>query len=818
MSEGLLHIDPQGRITNANPAAARLLGYTDAQLGQLSYFEINPHYSLLGWKKFWKQLATGTSRERLATEFVNADGKLFSVKGQVGYFAQEKICLVVFSSVEAGRREADLLAAVQRDGQIGSWEYNLTTGQVFVSAPIRHWLGWSPERDFYPAAEIGVLLAAQLTGAGPTLGTRDLAQLRTSAKSRELEISLQAIGGRARDYLLRAQSVENELEVYKIFGTLRPATRATATGSDTPLRFVLDQASEGVLTVNHATQEIVYANLRAAHLTAYHRPELSNLLLPHLLPAAAALLDELPEKNYLELDTEAVRQDGTLFPIRLRLHHQAGEVPQALIFLNDLQREQADDEVRQLQATTLDTVQEWVLWLDAHHRIVQLNAAARRKLSRLTSRELTGLPLPELLPDLELPSLAQVRNRQLDARSGSAVDYVYTDPGGTERTLQIRFAHVAAATRHFLGVLVQDVTADRNNKRRLQQAKRRVDELRAQLESENEALKERIETEHATGSIVTISPKYRRVLGQVGQVAGTDATVLITGETGTGKELLAQSIHDFSNRSSRPLVSVNCAALPESLIESELFGHEKGAFTGAFTQKKGKFEVANTGTIFLDEIGELPLDMQAKLLRALQEGEIQRIGSNEVIRVDVRVVAATNRNLERMIGEGTFREDLYYRLNVFPIHNLPLRERPEDIPVLVKHFTRIYADKMGRAISDISQRDLEKLAAYNFPGNVRELINLVERAVITSTTTTLNLGASLRALRRTGRPAGSLHLDEGAPLLSLDEMQRRYISEALKRSKGKVTGPGGAAEMLDVNGRTLMSRMQKLGINRNDFT
>ncbi|MEM9259095.1 MAG: sigma-54 dependent transcriptional regulator, partial [Bacteroidota bacterium] len=504
----------------------------------------------------------------------------------------------------------------------------------------------------------------------------------------------------------------------------------------------------------------------------------------------------------------------------VRAYHFAveGEEPQAILLLNDLVAEQREDEHRKLHTTTLEALQEWVIWLDDNQKIVLLNTAARRKLSRISSRELKGLRLQELLPDLELPPLAQIRQEQLDDRPRGALDYVYTDPSGTERTLQIRFLHVAAATRHFLSVLCRDVTTERNNKRRLQQAKRRVDELKAQLETENEVLKERIETVDAAGPIVTVSRKYQQILAQIGQVAGTDATVLITGETGTGKELLAQSIHSFSNRSSRSLVSVNCAALPENLIESELFGHERGAFTGAFAQKKGKFEVANGGTIFLDEIGELPLDMQAKLLRALQEGEIQRIGSNVQIKVDLRVVAATNRNLERMIKEGKFREDLYYRLNVFPIHNLPLRERPEDIPVLVNQFARIYADKMGRTISDINPRDLEKLVAYDFPGNVRELINLVERAVITSTTTTLNLGASLRALRRTERSEGTLSLEDGKPLLSFEEMQRQYIIAALERSKGKVTGAGGAAEMLDVNGRTLMSKMHKLGINRNDYT
>ncbi|MBC6995481.1 sigma 54-interacting transcriptional regulator [Neolewinella lacunae] len=830
LAEGVVWIDQAGKIRGGNTVAAQLLGYDLARLAELSYFEINPHFSLMGWKKFWAQLPD-PGRERLETEFVNAAGKLFSVRGWVSFDDFQdanRLCLVVFSSTEAGRREADLLEAVQRDGEVGGWEYNLSTGQVYLAANVRRWLGWSPERDFYPAAEFLAKITPQVSAAHLREAQSTYQRSLASAKPFEQALTLADAQGESKNYWLRGNSVENELEVYKLYGTLRPEQQHRANpipvGEAGVWTASLDHSLDAVYWVDLPTESIVFANARACEQTGFSRRELQSQNLAALveeaaLPALKSALRALPTQPYQELRLSTLRKDGGTSPIQANLHlHRSEDGKElAIVVAHDVSRNQEDAEFRALQSATLDMLQEWVVWLDKDGQIVWLNTAARRKLSRLTSRELTGLSLQELLPDLEVPSLGQVRQDRLEARLQAATDYVYTDPGGTERTLQVHFEPVAAETRLFLCVLCRDVTQEHNNKRRLTQAKKRVDELRAQLESENEVLKAEIETVHAAGPILTVSKKYQRILGQIGQVAGTDATVLITGETGTGKELLAQSIHNFSSRGSRRMVSVNCAALPENLIESELFGHERGAFTGAFAQKKGKFELANGGTLFLDEIGEMPLDMQAKLLRALQEGEIQRIGSNEVISVDVRVVAATNRNLERMIKEGRFREDLYYRLNVFPIHNLPLRERREDIPVLVNHFTRQYAEKMGRTITQINQRDLNELVAYDFPGNVRELINLVERAVITANGSTLNLGASLRALRRTDRSEEGIGFSGTDALVPFEEMQRRYIIEALRRCKGKITGPGGAAELLDVNGRTLMSKMNKLGISRNDF-
>jgi formate hydrogenlyase transcriptional activator len=324
--------------------------------------------------------------------------------------------------------------------------------------------------------------------------------------------------------------------------------------------------------------------------------------------------------------------------------------------------------------------------------------------------------------------------------------------------------------------------------------------LKERAEAENVYLAEEIQTERGFEEIVGHTPALRRVLGRIEQVAATDSTVLVLGETGTGKELIARAIHNHSRRRERSLVSVNCGAISAGLVESELFGHERGAFTGALSRKIGRFELADGGTIFLDEIGDLPLDLQVKLLRVLQEGEIERVGGTQPIRVNVRVIAATHRDLEAAVQEGRFRADLYYRLNVFPLHVPPLRERREDIPVLVRHFVLKYAARMGKPIEHIPRKTLEALTAYDWPGNVRELANIVERSVIVSQGQTLEVGDWL-----TSQPA--------APR-TLKENERDQILAALEATGWRVSGPAGAAVRLGLKPTTLEARMKKLGIVR----
>lgn len=339
----------------------------------------------------------------------------------------------------------------------------------------------------------------------------------------------------------------------------------------------------------------------------------------------------------------------------------------------------------------------------------------------------------------------------------------------------------------------------------LQNALSEVERLKNRLQAENIYLQDEIRLEHNFSDIICYGEPFKIVLQKVEQVAATDATVLILGESGTGKELLARAIHSISNRSKRPLVKVNCAALPASLIESELFGHEKGAFTGATSRKTGRFELADGGTIFLDEIGDLPIELQAKLLRVLQDGEFERLGSSATISVDVRVIAATNHELEKEVKINQFRPDLFYRLNVFPIKCPPLRERKEDIPLLVKHFIKKYGNRLGRKIESIPKNVIEQLSDYPWPGNVRELENIIERAVIISHGKNLVLGDWL--------PKLDLPEDDGS-LISLEDNERRHILAALEKTDWRVSGEKGAARILGINPKTLESRMKKLNISR----
>jgi formate hydrogenlyase transcriptional activator len=347
--------------------------------------------------------------------------------------------------------------------------------------------------------------------------------------------------------------------------------------------------------------------------------------------------------------------------------------------------------------------------------------------------------------------------------------------------------------------------AEAELKKRLAQ----IEELRGRLEAENVVLREEVRAAHGFDEIVGKSDALGRVLASVSQVAPTDATVLLLGETGTGKELLANAIHGRSSRRQHPLVKVNCAAVPPALIESEIFGHEKGAFTGAQALRIGRFELADRGTIFLDEIGDLSLELQGKLLRVLQEGEFERVGSSRTRKVDVRVIAATHRDLHRAIAEGRFREDLFYRLNVFPITVPPLRERREDIPLLAWAFIQRKQSEVGRRISSISRTDMERLVAYDWPGNVRELANVVERGLILSDGEALVLGTEFGQAAAVESLGAAPHPD-----LTLRHVERAHIEGVLVRCGWRVEGRGQAAEKLNLNPSTLRYRMRILGIRR----
>jgi formate hydrogenlyase transcriptional activator len=340
-----------------------------------------------------------------------------------------------------------------------------------------------------------------------------------------------------------------------------------------------------------------------------------------------------------------------------------------------------------------------------------------------------------------------------------------------------------------------------------------LEQERNRLQQQNLYLREEIKSEHDFDEIIGASTALRAVLAKVAQVAPTDSTVLVLGETGTGKELIARAVHNASKRKDRPLIKLNCAALPTGLVESELFGHEKGAFTGATDKRIGRFELADGGTIFLDEVGELPLDVQVKLLRVLQEREFERVGGTKTIRVDVRVIAATNRDLADSVGAGNFRRDLYYRLNVFPVELPPLRERIEDVPLLVHYFVGRYAAKSGRTITRVPPEAMQRLTTYPWPGNVREVENVVERAVILSEGPDLSVAPELlRVVPTASVPVVVPGATAGAT--ALEDVDRQHIVAVLKQTGWRIDGPRGAARLLNMHPSTLRSRMQKLGIRR----
>ncbi len=356
-----------------------------------------------------------------------------------------------------------------------------------------------------------------------------------------------------------------------------------------------------------------------------------------------------------------------------------------------------------------------------------------------------------------------------------------------------------------LGEIIVNALERSRGELELRERLEEIQKLKLQLEKENIYLREEVKKGQGFEKIIGKSDSLNYVLFRVKQVAPTDATVLILGETGTGKGLVAHAIHEMSNRRERPMITVNCAALPANLIESELFGREKGAFTGASTKQAGRFDVANGGTIFLDEIGEMPLELQAKLLRVLQDGEFERLGSSKTIKVDARVIASTSRDLKAEVRNKSFREDLYYRLNVFPISIPPLTKRTDDIPLLVNHFIGKYSRKFGRKFEAISKSTMKALQEYNWPGNVRELEHIIERAVITSQGSVLQLAEWLEhdsATTAEGR------FDD------LEAVERQHIIKVLEGTSWKIDGTGGAASVLKLHPSTLRFRIKKLGIRR----
>jgi formate hydrogenlyase transcriptional activator len=430
-----------------------------------------------------------------------------------------------------------------------------------------------------------------------------------------------------------------------------------------------------------------------------------------------------------------------------------------------------------------------VFVVDEEGRYVEILTAKEHLLYRPVEK-LKGQRIHDVFSPDAADRFLGLISQTLGSGRTEVLEYALEVPAG-ERWFEARTAviEVPCRDRNCVAIVARDIT-DR----------KRAEELETQVVY----LKEELKSDRNWGEMVGTSPSMQAVFKSIEMVAGTDSMVLLLGETGTGKELIARAVHSLSQRQNAVMMKVNCGALPAGLVESELFGHERGAFTGATQQKKGRFELAHRGTLFLDEVGELPPEAQVKLLRVLQEQEFERVGGAQTIRVDVRVIVATNRDLHQEVKEGRFRADLFYRLNIFPIQVPPLRERRGDIPQLTQHFMQKFSRRMGRLAERISQKALDRLVNYDWPGNVRELANVIERAVI------LCEGDVLHPMHICLAPVPSVTCNG---LLTLEEMERQHILKALGRTHGVLAGPNGAARILGLNRSTLWSRMKKLGIS-----
>ncbi len=521
------------------------------------------------------------------------------------------------------------------------------------------------------------------------------------------------------------------------------------------------------------------------------------------------LWQSLKSAKQLLLPTVHFKKDGTKMEVEISANYveYLGQ-EMCCSFVRDVTRRNKMEQRVKLTAKTFQQVGDIILWTQPEDgKLLYFNEAVEQQLG-YTEEEFYNLKSSDFVVNYNQKEQASYR-KTLAAKKEFLGECVLIRKDGTSMMVELKSSVVQYGDKNITCSIFRDISIRKKREEELQNLLSENLQLKEALEAENTYLNQELSLTHNFDDIISTSPKYAKVLAKIEEVAETEATVLITGETGTGKELLARAVHQLSNRSDRSLVKINCAALPENLIESELFGHEKGAFTGAVMRKIGRFELANHATLFLDEIGELPIELQPKLLRVLQEGEFTRLGSNKTLKTDVRIIAATNRDLPEMVKEGTFREDLYYRLNVFPIHNLPLRDRKEDIPLLVKYFLKKFNDRIGRKVSKVSARSLGKLTKYDYPGNIRELENIIERAVITSKSETLDLNQ--------WQPEKEPTTTKEDTFPTFEEMERQHIIEALKRANWKVSGEGGAATLLGLKGKTLDSKMRKLKIKRGDF-
>ncbi len=571
--------------------------------------------------------------------------------------------------------------------------------------------------------------------------------------------------------------------------------------------------------------KVRHANKAACQMLGYTYDELTSMTIFDVDPKAVSktfeqdYLISIRDKGKIEFEARHITKEGQEVPVDITVFHvPQGKEDLFCVFCFDIST------LKQLMEKAIESEDKIRAIFNNHFQLTGLlDTKGRLLMANQTALDLAGVKEENVLGTYfwKTPWFAHSKMLQekicLYIKKATQGDFVRTefslyDKDGNEIIVDHSFKPIKddGGDIRFIVPEARDITQIRNAEKDLKHAYDELEKLKDSLRDENIYLKEELRGNQKRTNLVGESPAFKNVLFQIEQVAETNTTALILGETGTGKELVAHTIHDLSNRRNRPMVKLNCAAIPTNLIESELFGHEKGAFTGAHERKIGRFELADKGTLFLDEIGELTIELQVKLLRVLQENEFERIGGSKTIKVDTRIIAATNRDLKSMITNGQFREDLFYRLHVFPVSVPSLRERKDDIPILAKFLIKQISKRIGKQIKEISKASIRRLQTYHWPGNVRELINVLERAAVLSQDNTLHLGNWFKNEDTLTRP--DLFAAHDRP--TLDELQSYYIINILKETKGRIRGKKGASEILGIKPTTLEARMKKLGINK----
>lgn len=815
VEHGVMWLTSSGKILGVNEQFAKDLGYDKSSFSSKSIFEISPFTNLIHWKKLWKKLLDEKSI-MLETEHITADGIIYPVrlKGVLIETGKDQVCCGIVENLALKNPLKDLLNLTSRVSNIGSWQWNLLDHSILFTEEMYRLLN-IPSDFSLTESSVEALIKDRFE---PEDVQRLLQELEQSIKTgNRFTIELVHKGNSEKEvsyFQMIGVPVFLEGSTFKVFGILQDINHISSRTKDMHLtQFAVDKASDLILWCG-PDGYIQYVNQQTCQKLGYAKHELLKIPLSRIWPDIdlknwQAIWRKICREYSLEKEGHFLNKSSQQIPVEMVMNYLDNIEEQFIcIIARDVSKKIRRDELIHWTYFTLDKAKDMIYWLRNDGSFIYVNETFCETLG-YSEKEVMKMKLLDFFPEWTKESFRQGWEALKNKEVLTTDELFITAKNGKKIPVENFVRLIEYQGEECSVVILRNISQQKKKEKELQQAIDQIKLLNYELKVDNQILLGQVDLKYSFNNIISKDPNYKKVLKQVEQVSDTDSTVLIYGETGTGKELLAQSIHQLSDRAGKPMIKINCGAIPANLMESELFGHEKGAFTSAHQQKKGQFELAHKGTIFLDEIGELPLELQPKLLRVLQEGEFQRVGGTKMIKVDVRVVTATNRNLEKMCDEGRFREDLYYRLNVFPIYNIPLRERTEDIPLLVKYFVNKINKKTGKNIEKIPQKLVNQLLSYPFPGNVRELENIIERAVILSKGKTLKPDIQLLKKKTPKSSKKSF--------LSMEEMQKEHILRALKKAKGKVSGPSGAAELLQMNDKTLISRMKKLDIKKNDY-